>query len=136
MATPKDFGFNEDINMLKDSYARFLSEQATIEKLRPSLEGTEDPYHGQPRVPFFDRDNWDQTVALGMHAVAIPEDQGGIGMGLVAATALAEEIGRALPLLPIFHLANDPPDTAQVFVDNHSTRLFHESRSLPLLSPK
>lgn len=55
MATPKDFGFNEDINMLKDSYARFLSEQATIEKLRPSLEGTEDPYHGQPRVPFLTR---------------------------------------------------------------------------------
>ena len=101
MATPKDFGFNEDINMLKDSYARFLSEQATIEKLRPSLEGTEDPYHGQPRVPFFDRDNWDQTVALGMHAVAIPEDQGGIGMGLVAATALAEEIGRYALATPL-----------------------------------
>ena len=98
MTTPKDFGFNDDINMLKDTYAKFLLEQKTIEALRPSLSGTEDPYHGAPRQAFFDAQNWQKTVELGMHAVAIPEAQGGIGMGLVAATAIAEEIGRsALP---------------------------------------
>ena len=98
MTTPKDFGFNDDINMLKDTYAKFLLEQKTIEALRPSLSGTEDPYHGAPRQAFFDVQNWQKTVELGMHAVAIPEAQGGIGMGLVAATAIAEEIGRsALP---------------------------------------
>ncbi len=101
MSTPKDFGFNEDINMLKDTYARFLSEQGTIETLRPSLKGTEDPYHGSSREAFFDTNNWQQTVALGMHAVAIPEAQGGIGMGLVAATAIAEEIGRHALATPL-----------------------------------
>ena len=84
MATPKDFGFTEDISMLKDTFAKFLSEQKTIENLRPSLKGTEDPYHGDQRSAFYDTQSWQQTVELGIHAVSIPEDQGGIGMGLVA----------------------------------------------------
>lgn len=78
MTTPKDFGFNDDINMLKDTYAKFLLEQKTIEALRPSLSGTEDPYHGAPRQAFFDAQNWQKTVELGMHAVAIPEAQGAL----------------------------------------------------------
>ena len=120
MTTPKDFGFDDDINMLKDTYAKFLLEQKTIESLRPSLKGTEDPYHGSPRSAYFDTQNWQKTVELGMHAVAIPEAQGGIGMGLVAATALAEEIGRsALPtplsnnLLAAFILRQAPTDSAK-----------------------
>jgi alkylation response protein AidB-like acyl-CoA dehydrogenase len=98
MSQPKDFGFNEDISMLKETFAKFLTEKQPINMLRPSLEGTEDPYHGATRVGFFDKDTWQQMIQLGWHAVAVPEEQGGIGMGLVAATALAEEIGRfALP---------------------------------------
>ena len=61
MTTPKDFGFNDDINMLKDTYAKFLLEQKTIEALRPSLSGTEDPYHGAPRQAFFDVQNWQRS---------------------------------------------------------------------------
>ncbi len=101
MATPKDFGFTEDISMLKDTFAKFLSEQKTIENLRPSLKGTEDPYHGDRRSAFYDTHSWQQTVELGIHAVSIPEDQGGIGMGLVAATAIAEEIGRYALATPL-----------------------------------
>ena len=101
MATPKDFGFTEDISMLKDTFAKFLSEQKTIENLRPSLKGTEDPYHGEQRSAFYDTQSWQQTVELGIHAVSIPEDQGGIGMGLVAATAIAEEIGRYALATPL-----------------------------------
>ena len=101
MATPKDFGFTEDISMLKDTFAKFLSEQKTIENLRPSLKGTEDPYHGDQRSEFYDTQSWQQTVELGIHAVSIPEDQGGIGMGLVAATAIAEEIGRYALATPL-----------------------------------
>lgn len=104
MATPKDFGFTEDISMLKDTFAKFLSEQKTIENLRPSLKGTEDPYHGDQRSAFYDTQSWQQTVELGIHAVSIPEDQGGIGMGLVAATAIAEEIGRYALATPLTNM--------------------------------
>ena len=98
MSQPKDFGFNEDITLLKETFAKFLADRQPINTLRPSLEGTEDPYHGSIRTGFFDQDTWQKMINLGLHAVAVPEEQGGIGMGLVAATALAEEIGRfALP---------------------------------------
>ena len=46
MSQPKDFGFDEDVQMLKESFGRFLEEQQTIEALRPSIKGTEDPIHG------------------------------------------------------------------------------------------
>ena len=94
MSQPKDFGFSEDISMLKETFARFLTDKKPINMLRPSLEGTEDPYHGSTRTGFYDEETWQQMVELGWHAVAVPEDNGGIGMGLVAAVALAEEIGQ------------------------------------------
>ena len=106
MSQPKDFGFDEDVQMLKESFARFLDEQKTIESLRPSIRGTEDPIHGADRPAFYDEKAWQQCIELGMHAVSIPEAQGGIGMGLVAATAIAEEIGRyawASPLSNTLH---------------------------------
>ena len=94
MSQPKDFGFDEDVQMLKESFGRFLEEQQTIEALRPSIKGTEDPIHGADRPAFYDEKAWQQCIELGMHAVSIPEEQGGIGMGLVAAVAISEEIGR------------------------------------------
>ncbi len=130
MTTAKDFGFDDDINRRKDTYAKFLLEQTTTESLRPSLKGTEDPYHGSPRPAYFDTQNWQKTVELGMHAVAIPEAQGGIGMGLVAATALAEEIGRyALPtplsnnLLAAFILRQAPTDSAKQLLEDMASGL-------------
>ena len=91
MSQPKDFGFDEDVQMLKESFGRFLEEQQTIEALRPSIKGTEDPIHGADRPAFYDEKAWQQCIELGMHAVSIPEEQGGIGMGLVAAVAISEE---------------------------------------------
>ena len=55
MSQPKDFGFDEDVQMLKESFGRFLEEQQTIEALRPSIKGTEDPIHGADRPAFTTR---------------------------------------------------------------------------------
>ena len=125
MSQPKDFGFNEDVQMLKESFARFLAEQNTIESLRPSIRGTEDPIHGADRPAFYDEKAWQQCVELGMHAVSIPEAQGGIGMGLVAAVAIAEEIGRyawASPLSNIlqatFVLKQADSDAARALLED------------------
>ena len=54
----------------------------------------------------WDQSLWQQIVELGWPAVCVPEANGGIGMPLVAAVALAEEIGKAgfpSPLLGIFN---------------------------------
>ena len=101
MTQPRDFGFDEETGMLKDAARRFFEEKKPLEKMRPHLAGTEDPYHGSARTVWFDQGNWQEIQGLGWHLLAVPENAGGIGMGLVAATAIQEEIGRAACPTPL-----------------------------------
>ena len=101
MTQPRDFGFDEETGMLKDAAKRFLDEKRPLDQLRPHLAGTEDPYHGSAREAWFDQDNWSEIQGLGWHLLAVPENAGGVGMGLVAAAAIQEEIGRAACPTPL-----------------------------------
>ncbi|RQP04107.1 MAG: acyl-CoA dehydrogenase [Paracoccus sp. BP8] len=79
------------MDMIRDS-ARGIAgaDLSRIRKLRYSSPG-------------FDRATWSEMCALGWPALRIPEDQGGVGLGVLPYTALAEEAGRALlpePLIP------------------------------------
>ena len=49
MSQPQDFGFTEDISMIKDAAQRFLTEQQPLLNLRKNIAGSEDPYHGSER---------------------------------------------------------------------------------------
>ena len=101
MTQPRDFGFDAEIGMLKDAARRFFEEKQSLVQLRTSLAGTEDPHRGKPREGWYDLATWLAMVDLGWHALAVPEAAGGIGMGLVAAAALQEEIGRAACPTPL-----------------------------------
>ena len=101
MSQPRDFGFNEDISMLKDAAQRFFEEKQQLVALHEQLKGTEDPHRGAERTPWFDADVWGEMVALGWTMLAVPEAAGGLGMGLVAAAALQEEVGRAACPTPL-----------------------------------
>ena len=101
MTQPRDFGFDEETSMLKDAVKRFLDEKLPLLALRKHLAGSEDPYHGEEREPWFDRVLWQEMMELGWHLLAVPEANGGIGMGLVAAAAIQEEIGRAACPCPL-----------------------------------
>ena len=101
MTQPRDFGFDEETSMLKDAVKRFFDEKSSHTALRQHLAGSEDPYHGVEREPWFDRASWQEMIDLGWHLLAVPEASGGIGMGLVAAAAIQEEIGRAACPCPL-----------------------------------
>ena len=101
MTQPRDFGFNDEIGMLKDAARRFFDEKQPVTQLRPQLKGTEDPHRGTERTGWYDRATWQEMIDLGWHMVAVPEAAGGIGMGLVAAAAIQEEIGRAACPTPL-----------------------------------
>ena len=107
MSQPKDFGFNEDVQMLKESFARFLAEQNTIESLRPSIRGTEDPIHGADRPAFYDEKAWQQCVELGMHAVSIPEAQGGQQKSCEPPPVVRHAIFANLPFTSAPHAQDD-----------------------------
>ncbi len=98
---PKDFGYGEEQDMLKNAAQRFISDLAPLEALRKDIAGTEDPYLGEERRGFYDADAWREMAALGWSALAVPERCGGAEMGLVTAVALAEEIGAAAMPTPL-----------------------------------
>ena len=101
MTQPRDYGFNEETAMLKTSAERFLTEARPVDQLRPHLAGTEDPYRGETREGWYDPAGWQQMVELGWTMLAVPEANGGLGMGLVGAVAIQEEIGRAACPTPL-----------------------------------
>ena len=93
MAVPRDYAYKEEQEMLKSAARRFVSDVEPLSSLRSSLAGTEDPYMGDTRLGHFDVDAWAKMTSLGWQALALPEQAGGAGMGLVSAVAVAEEIG-------------------------------------------
>lgn len=51
--------------------------------------------------PGFDRAVWSEMCAMGWSAVRVPEEKGGVGLGMLAYCALAEELGAGLVPEPL-----------------------------------
>ena len=99
MAQPKDYGFGEDEQILRDSARKFLDEVATIDKVRRLVAADQaEAYQSATPPARYDEAAWKQMTELGWPALAVPETAGGAGMKCVAVAALCEEIGRrAMP---------------------------------------
>ncbi|MDA1076301.1 MAG: acyl-CoA/acyl-ACP dehydrogenase [Proteobacteria bacterium] len=101
MAQPRDFGFGEEQQMLKDASRKFMEDKQPLVTLRKQIAGSEDPYLGKERTGGFDQAAWKEMVQLGWSALAVPEKDGGAGMDLVTAVAVMEEIGRSAMPTPL-----------------------------------
>ena len=89
MTLPDD---HADIEMIRDS-ARGIVAAGDLTRIR-KLRYT---------APGFDRGVWSEMCELGWPALRLPEDKGGVGLGMRAYAALAEALGRGLvpePLIP------------------------------------
>lgn len=101
MGQPRDFGFNEECALLKDTARRFFSDHLPVDRLHELVASNSDP-HRAPECLWLE-DLWPEMVELGWTMLAVPEHAGGLGMPMVAVAGLAEELGRAAcpcPLLP------------------------------------
>lgn len=82
-----------DQRMIRDEGARFLAERASSEKLRALIEGGA---------------RWDSALwasiatELGWCAIAIPEDDGGLGLGATEVVVLMELAGARLAPVPLW----------------------------------
>lgn len=104
MALSKNFGFGDDEQMLRDSAAKFFGDNCPPDKIHAQVAHDFDIHREIECI--WDRDLWQQVVDLGWTAICVPESAGGIGMGVVAAVAVAEEAGKAAfpsPLLSTFN---------------------------------
>ena len=84
--------FTDDQSMILDSARAFCAEKSPIGAVRALLDGETG----------FDPAVWDEMVALGWPALAIPEEHGGAGLGIGTTVPLAEAMGRALLSTPFF----------------------------------
>ncbi len=84
----------EEQGMLRDSARAFLADNAPVSQLR-QLRDTRDK-------DGFSRSLWKQFAEMGFTGVLIPESHGGLGLGLVEAGVVMEEIGRHLSASPFF----------------------------------
>lgn len=90
-----DFSFNEEQQMLLDTTRRFIAERYSFEhrnQVRASSEG-------------WSREVWKQLAELGLLAINIPEEDGGIGAGPVGTMLVGNAIGEGMLLEPFLSSA-------------------------------
>lgn len=96
---PRDFGFGEEAQLLRDAARRLLLERCPPERLHRLVAADESL--ARARACVWDRGLWRTMIELGWTAVAVPEEAGGFGMPLVAIAGLVEELGRAAVPSPL-----------------------------------
>lgn len=87
-----DFDITQEQRLLQDSVAKFAQEHCDLDKVRTFAKS-----------PNFDADVWEQAVQLGLPLMLIPQDQDGLGMSILDAVVVQQELGRGVapvPLLP------------------------------------
>lgn len=90
-----EFALSEDQRMLQDSVRKALGRLVTVEKVRTVVDGA------QPMDPAV----WQTLCELGVPALLVPEAHGGLGLSLLDAALVAEELGRAVAPSPFLGTA-------------------------------
>ena len=85
-----NFEFSDEQLIMKEEVRKLLDKENSVKRNRTILEGEES----------FDRELWDSLVSMGLTAITIPEEFGGIGMGYLELCVVAEELGRAIAPVP------------------------------------
>jgi alkylation response protein AidB-like acyl-CoA dehydrogenase len=84
-----DLSYSDEQQDLRETLSSFFSKESTVERVRAS----------EPSG--FDADLWDRIVAMGLPAMAVPEDLGGGGASLLDLVLTAEEFGKRIPPAPL-----------------------------------
>ena len=85
-----DFSFTEEQNEIQGLARQILGDKVTHERLK-EIEAEPD---------WFDRDLWGELAKAGLVGIALPEDVGGGGFGILEAGLVLQEIGRAVAPVP------------------------------------
>lgn len=108
---------NDDEKMLSETAEGFFKDKAPVTELR-KLRDTKDETG-------YSKALWSEMADMGFAGVLVPEDQGGVDMGVMAAGLLAEQMGRNLSASPFFStsvlsataLKNSQSDTAKAWLE-------------------
>ena len=84
-----NFELTEDQEMMRDMFARFLDDNSSMVRVRASAPSG------------FDAELWRGLAEQGALSIRVPEEAGGLGMGLFEAALLMDEAGRTLVSGPL-----------------------------------
>jgi alkylation response protein AidB-like acyl-CoA dehydrogenase len=84
-----NFGFSDEEQAIKDTAREMLAARSPFTKVREAAEA---------RQP--DEALWKEICELGWAGIAIPEEHGGQGLGILALALLCEELGYACAAVP------------------------------------
>jgi 3-oxochol-4-en-24-oyl-CoA dehydrogenase len=84
-----NFDLSEEQQMMRESFGRYLDEQSSTIKVRAAMPSG------------FDAKMWAGLAELGALGIRVPEECGGLGLGLIDAAVLMEEAGRTLASGPL-----------------------------------
>src|ERR1700687_3934473 len=84
--------FTDEQDELRDGVRQMLARECPMSLVRAVVEkpGDRDPADGL----------WRQMVDLGWPALTVPEEYGGLGLGMVELAVVVEELGRAMAPVP------------------------------------
>ncbi|GAB7553256.1 acyl-CoA dehydrogenase [Novosphingobium sp. 11B] len=85
-----NFDLTDEQEMMRDTFARFLDEHSSTSRVRKAQE-----------TDGFDAALWSGLAELGAFAMRVPEDAGGMDLGLFDTALLMEEAGRTLVSGPL-----------------------------------
>jgi len=85
-----NFELTEDQRMMQESFARFFDEKSSPSVVREAMSGNG-----------FDEQLWRGLAELGAFTLRVPEDSYGLGLGILDASVLMEEVGRRVVPGPI-----------------------------------
>lgn len=90
-----EFALSEDQRMMQDSVRKALAGESTLARVRTAVDGA------LPR----DDKVWATLCELGIPALLVPEEHGGLGLALLDAAVASEELGRAVAPAPFLGTA-------------------------------
>ena len=112
-----DFGFNDEQQAIKETAREMLAKRSPLEKVREAAEART-----------YDDALWAEIRSLGWPGIAIPEEHGGQGLGMVELAILCEELGRAVAPVPFL------PSVLAATLIEHAGSDEQRSRWLPGLA--
>lgn len=114
-----ELDFTDEQEELRSSVRTFLAKECTLEMVRALVES------GEPPAKL-----WDSMVALDWPALAIPEENGGIGLSIVETAVVVEELGRSIAPGPLLSTVTQfAPLVREVGTDEQRQRFLSEVAS-------
>ena len=85
------FGLSEEQEQFQDYVKKFLADNVSVDEIRKIAQGEDEDLR---------KEIYSGLINLGINALLVPEEHGGLGAGLLSAVAVAQGLGSGVGPIP------------------------------------